>query len=182
MSNRELGHQPETIISASVKVEGDFVSKGNVLIEGEVEGSLTTEQDLRVGEHALIAADVKAVSATIAGEVRGNIDVSDRLQLEPTAKIFGDIKTSDLTVASGAVISGKIVMGEMPQSSRSGKSAKVAEVPEKSAKVADRKSEKEAVAAAEEELKAHVEAEAAEEEVVAEKDSSKKTINAFFTR
>jgi len=175
MSNRDVGREPETIISASVKVEGDFVSQGNVLIEGEVEGSLKTEKDLRVGEHARISADVAASSATVAGEVRGNIDVSGRLELEPTAKVYGDVKTVDLIVASGAVINGKIVMGNGIESADDTKETKATK---SAAKPKAAKAAKEEVKQAVEELDEMIEEEAADEE----KETTKKTVNAFFTR
>ncbi len=118
------GHEPETVIAASVKVEGDFQSEGNVLIEGVVEGSLKTERDLRVGERARITADVSAANATVAGEVRGNLVVSERLELEPTARVYGDVRTKVLVVASGASINGKIAMGvEAPSEERPVKKA-----------------------------------------------------------
>lgn len=112
MPERDFGgHEPETVIAASVKVEGDFQSQGNVLIEGVVEGSLKTEKDLRVGERARISADVVAANAIVAGEVRGNLLVTERLELEPTARVHGDVRTKTLVVASGATINGKITMG-----------------------------------------------------------------------
>lgn len=119
-SDRDYGaHEPETVIAASVKVEGDFQSQGNVLIEGVVEGNLMTERDLRVGERARIAADVVAANATVAGEIRGNLTVSERLELESTARIHGDVRTKVLVVASGATMNGRLVMGaEVPAEDR----------------------------------------------------------------
>ncbi|MBI4458403.1 polymer-forming cytoskeletal protein [Candidatus Uhrbacteria bacterium] len=111
LAGHEAGHEPETIIAASVKVEGDFTSQGNVLIEGMVEGSLRTERDLRVGERAVITADVHASNATIAGEIRGNITAAERIELESTARVLGDIKTKVLVVTSGATINGRVNMG-----------------------------------------------------------------------
>lgn len=128
--NRELGHEPETVISASVKVEGDFSSAGNVLIEGIVEGSLRTERDLRVGEKARIAADVSASNAVVAGEVRGNIACTERLELEPTAKIYGDVRTKILIVNSGASVNGRISMGAEAEE-RAAKSSKTESKPAK---------------------------------------------------
>src|SRR5688572_13732162 len=121
MPNREGAHEPETVIAASVKLEGDFQSQGNVLIEGVVEGSLHTERDLRVGERAKITADVSAASAVIAGEIHGNLVVEERLELESTAQIFGDVRTKVLVVASGASMNGKLTMGAeaaLPQKGR----------------------------------------------------------------
>lgn len=118
MPNRDFAQDAETIISASVKVEGDFVSEGNVLIEGSVEGSLRTQKDLRVGEQARIAANVTAANAVIAGEVKGNVTVSERLELEATARILGDVITKNLVVASGAVLNGKVTMNEVVSGER----------------------------------------------------------------
>ena len=121
MSNREIGHEPETVIAASVKLEGDFRSQGNVLIEGVVEGSLHTDRDLRVGERAKITANVSAGSAVVAGEIHGNLTVAERLELEPTAQIFGDVRTKILVVASGATINGKLSMGAEATQSAGGR-------------------------------------------------------------
>jgi cytoskeletal protein CcmA (bactofilin family) len=108
-------HEPETIIAASVKVEGDFASQGNVLIEGVVEGSIKTERDLRVGEQARIAADVSALNAVVAGEILGNLTVGERLELEATARVRGDVRAKVLVVSAGASINGRLSMGEAPE-------------------------------------------------------------------
>lgn len=103
----------ETIIAQGVKVEGDFHSQGDVVIEGEVSGSIETTQALTIGVSARIKADVSAKSAVVAGEVKGNIRASDRLELLATSVVEGDVETANLSIASGAKVNGKITMGEM---------------------------------------------------------------------
>lgn len=100
----------ETIIAQGVKVEGDFQSDGDVVIDGEVVGSVATEKFLRIGETAHIKADVKAHSAIVAGEVAGNIFVSDMLELLDTSKVRGDITTKSISIAAGAQVNGKLTM------------------------------------------------------------------------
>ncbi len=106
MFKKEDGAAMETVIAEGVKVEGDFVSPGNVRIEGIVKGSVKAEGSLFVSETAKIEADVKAANAMIAGEVSGDIAISDRLELSGTAKVSGDISAKVLSVEAGAVISG----------------------------------------------------------------------------
>ncbi|MBU1164602.1 polymer-forming cytoskeletal protein [Patescibacteria group bacterium] len=101
----------ETIIGPSVKVEGDFVANGDVVVEGIVSGNLKTEANLKIGPQAKIFANVRAGTAQISGEVQGNVKVSDRLELHSTARVFGDIKTKILVVAEGASIDGKCHCG-----------------------------------------------------------------------
>lgn len=101
----------ETVIAQGVKVEGDFVSSGNVVIDGEVAGSIQTAASLRVGETARIRADVSAGSAVIAGEVRGNVRAEDRLELLEGSVVYGDVECGVLSVAPGARVNGRVTMG-----------------------------------------------------------------------
>lgn len=105
------GQETETVIAPSVRVEGDFVSEGNVRIEGMVNGSISTERDLIVGEAAKITADVQARNGVVAGELHGNLRVFDRLELSSTARIHGDIQAKVLSVAPGAMMRGQLVIG-----------------------------------------------------------------------
>ncbi len=102
----------ETVIAQGVKVEGDFTSKGDVVIEGEVAGSVSVDGDLKVGQSARIAADVTAKNAVVAGEVQGNLNVAETLDLTASAKVVGDISATILTVASGSTINGRVSMGQ----------------------------------------------------------------------
>jgi cytoskeletal protein CcmA (bactofilin family) len=103
--------ETETVIAPSVRVEGEFVSEGNVRIEGMVTGSISTERDLTVGEHAKITANVQARNGVVAGELHGNLRVLDRLELASTARIHGDIQAKVLSVAPGAMMRGQLVIG-----------------------------------------------------------------------
>ncbi len=100
----------ETLIGSSVKVEGDFVSKGNVTVEGMVCGTLKTEKDLKVGVGAKISANVFATNAVVAGEVKGNMKVSGKLELTDTSKIYGDVEAKTVVMSAGAILNGKCTM------------------------------------------------------------------------
>lgn len=101
----------ETVIATGVRLEGDFTSKGDVAIDGEVSGSVHTDASLRIGESARIQANVSALSAVVAGEVQGNLRVGERLDLLETSRVHGDVEAQVLSVAPGAVVNGKVTMG-----------------------------------------------------------------------
>lgn len=105
------GDDVETIVGPSVKVEGDFVSQGNIVIEGQVSGSIKTDKNLRVEQGAKIAANVSADSALIAGEVKGNIKALNTLELTPSARVEGDVDVKTLIIAAGATLNGRCIMG-----------------------------------------------------------------------
>ena len=100
----------ETVIGSSVKVEGNFVGAGDVVVEGHVAGTLKTSKNLRVGEQAVIKADVDAANIVVAGEVRGHVNCSGRVEVLATGKIFGNVDTQTIAVAHGAVLHGKVSM------------------------------------------------------------------------
>src|SRR3989442_860917 len=97
----------ETIIGPSVKVEGDFVGDGNVIVEGLVNGNLKTGKHVVVSERAKITANIHAGSARIAGEVTGNIKVAERLDLTGSATVSGDIEAAVIAIEAGANFNGK---------------------------------------------------------------------------
>lgn len=100
----------ETIIGSSVKVDGNFKSDGNIIVDGIVQGSLKTKNNLTIGKKAKIKAEVTANNLFLSGEIRGNIKVNEKTELKSTAKIIGNIETKSLTVEEGAIINGKCTM------------------------------------------------------------------------
>lgn len=113
--NDNGGDSMDTVIGSSIKVEGNFVGQGNIIVEGEVKGDLKTSQNLEAGSESKIIANIEAANALIAGEVEGKIKIEEHLELTNTARINGDIEAGVLIVASGAMINGycKIGRGEM---------------------------------------------------------------------
>ena len=97
----------ETIIGPSVKIEGDFIGEGNVVVEGMVMGSLLTQKNLSVTGTAKITADVEAQNALVAGEINGNLTIHEKLDIAATAKIHGDIQAKILSITPGAVLNGR---------------------------------------------------------------------------
>ncbi len=120
----------QTIIGASVKVEGEFESQGDIIVEGVLNGSLKTKQYLQIGSNAKITANIFAQSAQIAGNVKGNIHVNDTLKLLSTAHILGDVQTSKLIIEEGAIFNGKCSMGQGTNSQMSFSSTASNETPE----------------------------------------------------
>lgn len=104
-----------TVIARGVRVEGEFASQGDVLIEGEVHGHVSTSGMLTVGPEARLKADVTAQEAVVAGTVEGNLSVKNRLELKSTAKVMGDVACETAVVEAGAVLNGKTSIGAKPE-------------------------------------------------------------------
>lgn len=105
-------NMPATVIAKGVRLEGEFKSQGDVLIEGEVLGNIQTDGQLTAGPESFIKAGVMASDAIIAGKVEGNLNIKKRLEIKATAKIKGDTVCQTVVVEAGAVMQGNIRSGE----------------------------------------------------------------------
>lgn len=116
-----------TIIARGVRVEGDFSSQGDVVIEGEVNGHVSTSGLLTVGSDAKLKAEVAASEAVVSGTIQGTVTVKKRLELKSTAKVTGDVTCEIVVVEAGAVLNGKISVGavkaEVPKPATAAKTA-----------------------------------------------------------
>jgi len=107
-----------TVIAQGVKLEGDFTSQGDVVIEGEVHGKVTASGKLTVGSEAVIHADVAAADATISGLIQGNVAVKGQVVLHATARVTGDLTAERAVVESGATLDGRVQIGAKATSSK----------------------------------------------------------------
>lgn len=114
LQDGDQGRLSSTVIARGVKVEGDFSSQGDVVIEGDVHGHITATGSLTVGQESHITADVRVGEAVIAGHVEGNIVVDKRLVLKSTANITGDVTAQTLSIEEGAAVVGKFSIGAKP--------------------------------------------------------------------
>lgn len=110
MSLKNKGGHGETVIAEGVKVEGNFTSDGNVVIDGAVSGSVAASGDVTIGERAMIDADLSASNAVISGEVKGSVRIEERLELTASARVKGDIEARTILMAPGCRLNGKVTM------------------------------------------------------------------------
>lgn len=109
----------ETIVGPSLKVKGNFKGKGNIIVEGEVDGNLKTEGYVYIGDKAQITANIEAKTARIGGIVTGNVKIKEHLDIVKSAHINGDIECKSLSVEKGAQLNGKCSMANPNQGSNS---------------------------------------------------------------
>lgn len=101
-----------TYLADDCEFNGSFTAKGNVRIDGKIEGTVNIAGDLAIGQNAVVKANIEARTISIAGEVRGNVKAKELLDLSSTARLYGDINTKDLQIGQGARFIGKANYGD----------------------------------------------------------------------
>jgi cytoskeletal protein CcmA (bactofilin family) len=96
-------------IGKALRIEGRVTSSENLMIDGQVEGTIDLgEHSLTIGAGAMVAADLVAQTITINGTVKGNVTATDRIDLQASGSVDGDIVAPRLFMADGSIIKGKV--------------------------------------------------------------------------
>jgi len=105
-------NQPDTLIGKEVVAEGTLGSEGDIQINGQFKGELSTTQDLIVGEHAKVKANITALNVYVAGEVEGDINASERLEILETGRVNGNVTSQAMSIEPGGILKGISTMQE----------------------------------------------------------------------
>ena len=105
------------VLNYDVSVVGTLRFTDDLLVDGSVEGEITSDGVLTVGANASIQAGdknkvaVRTQSAIIHGKVVGDIVVADRVELAATAEVVGDVTAAKISIQEGAVFVGMCRVG-----------------------------------------------------------------------
>ncbi len=99
------------VLLPDVEIKGKVRFENDLIVDGKIEGEITSDGSLTVGENAKIRAEIKTRSLVVYGKVHGNITVSERIELRANAEVIGDIKAAVLAMDAGAVFVGSSTVG-----------------------------------------------------------------------
>jgi cytoskeletal protein CcmA (bactofilin family) len=108
----------QAVLGKSVIVKGQILSREDLTIDGEVEGTVELQEHrLTVGANGRLTASVKAREIVVLGTVHGNVETTDKIEIRKDAKLVGDIKTARIVIEDGAYFKGNIdiVRAEVPK-------------------------------------------------------------------
>ncbi len=95
---------PPSLLSTDLRVIGNIHSKGEIQVDGYVEGDIQAET-LIIGETANVNGEVSAKTVRVHGFVTGQIK-ADSVSLAKSAHVMGDILHENLSIEQGAFLEG----------------------------------------------------------------------------
>src|SRR5262249_6504782 len=99
-----------TQIAPGSRVQGEVTGATELLIEGEVEGTIKVEAKVEVGATGVVKGPITAQVVRVSGKVMGNVRGADRVEIGPSAVLEGDIAAPRVVIAEGAFFKGKVEM------------------------------------------------------------------------
>ena len=103
------------VLSSDVEIKGSVKFTNDLVVDGKIEGEISSEGNLTIGENARIKAEIKTATVVVYGKVHGNLTVSERVELKASAEVIGDIKAKTLSIEAGAIFVGKSTVGTPSQ-------------------------------------------------------------------
>lgn len=103
------------VLSSGVSIKGSVKFSGELIIDGDVEGSIESTGRLTVGKNGHINGEVRTGSVTVFGTVDGNITAVERCELHSGCTLRGDIEAPRLVVDEEATFLGSAKISTRPK-------------------------------------------------------------------
>jgi cytoskeletal protein CcmA (bactofilin family) len=113
MQEKESGEFGEihAYLGKGSRVSGKLNFDGTVRVDGQVEGEISAQDTLIVGERAVVTAQISGNTVVIRGKVTGDINARKRVEIRAPGKLFGNIVTPSLVIHEGVIFEGHCSMG-----------------------------------------------------------------------
>jgi cytoskeletal protein CcmA (bactofilin family) len=99
------------VIGPSIHIDGDVRGEEDLLIEGEVGGTVQLKNNsLTIGPNGKVRADVYAHSIYVDGFVEGDLFGAERVHIRKSAQVKGNVTSPRVSVEDGAKFKGAIEM------------------------------------------------------------------------
>ncbi len=125
------GNSSKNILNSDVEVKGTLKFTGELTFDGKLDGDISSEGMLNLGDNASIKGTIDVGSVVVRGKITGNIIAKDKIELKAKTELFGDIRAAKLVIEEGVTFVGKSEVNPnkvtpTPPPSRGGDLSKVA--------------------------------------------------------
>ena len=101
-------------LGATLRFKGDLVADEDLVIQGQVEGSILHTRSLTIGAQGRMLGDIRARRIIVEGSVDGNLYALESVTLRSGATVRGDVFSAGVAIDDGARLTGRIDMDNAP--------------------------------------------------------------------
>ncbi len=103
-----------SVLGATLRFKGDLVADEDLVIEGQVEGSVLHTRSLTIGNQGHVRGNIRARRVIVEGKVDGNVYALESVTLRVGAVLVGDLFARKVSIENGARLSGRVDMDNAP--------------------------------------------------------------------
>jgi cytoskeletal protein CcmA (bactofilin family) len=108
------GASKGSTLGPTLRFKGDLVADEDLVIQGQVEGSILHTRSLTIGAQGRVLGDIRARRIVVEGSVDGNLYALESVSLRSGAVVRGDVFAAAIAVDNGARLTGRIDMDNAP--------------------------------------------------------------------
>ena len=100
----------EGVIGPQLVVRGRLDGKGDMRIEGVLEGEIELDGSVAIGPDGTVVGPLRAREIEISGEVHGHVQASGGVAIRAGGRVQGDVRARSIAIDDGASLHGGIEM------------------------------------------------------------------------
>ncbi|GAB6052497.1 polymer-forming cytoskeletal protein [Magnetospira thiophila] len=97
------------VVGRDIRLKGEITACERLVIEGEVEVSVTGAKLIEVLPSGLFKGDVDVERAEISGRFEGNLTAREELVIHAGGKVIGSVQYGRIVIESGGEVSGDMM-------------------------------------------------------------------------
>jgi cytoskeletal protein CcmA (bactofilin family) len=116
MANPTTGNPYDTasdrtsVLGPTLRFKGELHADEELLIQGQVEGTITHSQRVVVCGQGTVKANIRAQIIAVEGAVEGDMQAEKSVQIKETARVTGNIHAPNVSIVDGAKFNGNVKM------------------------------------------------------------------------
>ena len=105
-------------VKGSIKTDGDIKATGKIIgdVSGNsltlngctIQGNITAQGSVIIGQNTIVVGDIKADSIKVNGKVKGNLTISKMSEFMENALLAGDVHSQTISMSQGAKLHGNV--------------------------------------------------------------------------
>ena len=107
-------HSKVSVLGPSIRFKGELIADEDLVIQGQVEGSILHTRSLTIGAQGRVQGDVKARRINVEGTVHGDLYALEGVTLRQGALVTGNVYANKISIAEGARLNGRVDMDKAP--------------------------------------------------------------------
>jgi cytoskeletal protein CcmA (bactofilin family) len=99
-----------SILGPTLRFKGELSAREDLVIHGQVEGTIGPAPTVTIGPEAQVKAAVTADVIVVEGKVDGDLKAQVSITVRPNANVRGNLEAPRVHIAEGATFNGSVKM------------------------------------------------------------------------
>ena len=111
-----FGRGSSSYLGPGCVLEGNMQGRGSLQCQGSIDGAISLDDEITIGERGTAVAQLEARRIVINGRLQGNALGGEKVEVGASGHVQGDIRAPAVAFSEGAFFEGNLEMGTVSKS------------------------------------------------------------------